>query len=410
MPLKGVPFTMADILIHSDIIDLLYKRIQAQELSAREHQQLEAWGARSPEHASLIRDLGTDVFLVQAIRERYQLKKEAGWEKIKDTLEASGEMWTPVRPVAFFRRNWVRYAAAALIVLAMGIYWWERGSHGENAKQPVMAVTDIGPGSSGAVLTLADGTEVVLDSLGNGVVANEHGSTVRLRDGQLDYDPSETATGSIVYNIMRTPKGRQFSITLPDGTKVWLNAASSLKYPTSFTGTERRVELTGEGYFEVAPDKRKPFFVKAGDGAEIKVLGTKFNVNAYHDEPGTNTTLLEGHVRVNNLETGEPAVLQPGQQAQLSERKTTINNTPDIEKVMAWKNGRFNFEGADLKETMRQLERWYNIEVVYEGAVPDVRFFGKMSRKVNLSTVLTALKGFGLKFRFTEDGKLIVSP
>lgn len=409
MPPKGIPFTMADILIHSDIIDLLYKRIQAQELTSRESRQLEEWGARSPEHARLITDLGNDVFLMQAIRERYQLKKESGWEKIQHELRQDGMQEAPVRQISFFRKKWFRYAAAVLL-FATGIYLWEKRNPATDTSTPQMVVTDLAPGSEGAVLTLADGTEVVLDSLGNGVIANQSGAVVVLRNGQLNYDPAAEATGSIVYNIMRTPKGRQFSVTLPDGTRVWLNAASSLKYPTSFSGNERRVELTGEGYFEVAPDKSKPFFVKAGNQAEVQVLGTKFNVNAYHDEPGTNTTLLEGHVRVNNLETGTPAVLQPGQQARIAGQKISVSNEPDLEKVMAWKNGLFNFEGADLKETMRQLERWYDIEVVYEGTIPDVHFFGKMSRKVNLSTVLTALKGFGLQCRFTAEGKLIVSP
>lgn len=400
---------MADILFDNDIIDLLYKRIQAQELSAQEHQQLEAWGARSPEHASLIRDLGTDVLLVQAIRERYQLKKEVGWKKIKDTLEASGEMRTPVRPVAFFRRSWVRYAAAALIVLAVGIYWWERDSHGENAKQPVMAATDIGPGFSGAVLTLADGTEVVLDSAQNGVLAFQGGATAKIVNGTLVY---EGGGKEIVYNTMSTPKGRQFHLTLPDGTGVWLNSASYIRYPTVFAGNERRVEVGGEAYFEVTKNSKMPFRLNINHKAEVEVLGTSFNVNAYENEESINTTLLEGIVRIKSglpEKSGVGKTLKPGQQAQISNLPAQgqsalaadihVVSQANIGKVMAWKNGLFNFEGASLKEVMRQVERWYDIEVVYEKDVPAREFEGEMTRGITLQQLQATLEEFGVHTR-----------
>ncbi|MES1249636.1 MAG: FecR domain-containing protein, partial [Chitinophaga rupis] len=220
-----------------------------------------------------------------------------------------------IRPL--YRRWWA--AASVILLLAAGVYFLTRN---KPQVQPVAShqQIDIGPGRQGAILTLADGTPLVLDSLGNGVVATQNGTRVVLKNGQLAYDATGKTPGStsgeITYNTMTTPKGRQFQLTLPDGTKVWLNAASSIHFPTMFAGYQRQVQVTGEAYFEVAGDAKRPFRVSVGKGAEIEVLGTNFNINAYDNEPDIKTTLLEGKVKVVNSNSHHPgAILTPGQQA-----------------------------------------------------------------------------------------------
>lgn len=324
----------------------------------------------------------------------------------------------PVRQYFLPRWGW---AAAVLLVLATTtLFWFQNGDLKPLAETSIQILAEVEPGKNGAILTLADGSEIVLDSLGNGIVAAQKGSSVLLDNGRLTYSPSGNAAGEIVYNSLSTPKGRMFTITLSDGTQVWLNAASSLKYPTFFSGKNRQVEVSGEVYFEVAKDKTKPFLVKVADRAEIEVLGTHFNVNAYGDETTINTTLLEGSVRTSALQMGKPGntvILKPGQQAQLdvaADNKKTevlkVIENADTDKAMAWRKGFFNFENASLKEVMRQLTRWYDIDVVYEKGVPDIVFGGELSRNVKLSGLLMALKAAKVNFRMEEGRRLIVMP
>jgi ferric-dicitrate binding protein FerR (iron transport regulator) len=217
---------------------------------------------------------------------------------------------------------------------------------------------------------------------------------------------------------MSTPKGRQFQVTLPDGTKVWLNAGSSIRYPTVFNGGERKVEVMGEAYFEVAHNAKMPFKVNVNNKAELEVLGTHFNVNAYDNEATINTTLLEGSVKVGSRSRSpsgaigklQSAVLKPGNQAVLThDSRLTIHDNVDVNQVMAWKNGLFNFEGATFREIMNELERWYDIEIVYEKTVPDIEFEGKMTRDVPLHDLLKMLERSDIHFRI-EGRKLIVLP
>lgn len=318
---------------------------------------------------------------------------------------------TQEAPVRRLATAWLRYAAAAVIILfGAGIYFWlQHKSPHQVADVPKSSFnTAIKPGKEGAILTLADGRTVVLDSLGNGVIANQNGSTVVLKNGRLTYEGGSAAAG-IAYNTMTTPKGRQFQLVLPDGTKAWLNAASSLRYPTVFTGREREVEVSGEVYFEVTKNARMPFRVKINEETGIEVLGTHFNINSYKDEASINTTLLEGSVRI--LNGKETAILKPGQQAQVAGRQSRIKvvNDANVEKVMAWKNGVFDFEDATLEEVMRQLERWYDIDVEYEKDVPKLEFIGKMGRDLTLSEVLRGLEMSKVHVRI-EGRKLIVLP
>lgn len=316
---------------------------------------------------------------------------------------------SPVHRVHFLRR-WGWAAASVLVLLAAAGYYWFAA--GNKQASPVARTMDIAPGKSGAILTLADGSTVVLDSLGNGEIARQTGATIMLKDGQLAYDPTGEGTVEATYNTMSTPRGRQFQVVLPDGTNAWLNAASSIRYPTVFTGREREVAITGEVYFEVAKDAGKPFRVKVNDLTEIEVAGTHFNVNAYTEEPAVSTTLLEGAVRVVRLPDGQPGsvTLKPGQQAQIDPAKTGIKLVKDANtaQVIAWKNGVFSFEGLPFQEAMRQLERWYDIKVSYENGVPGIHFWGEIGRDVSLNGVLKMLEGSKLKFRIEADRKLVI--
>lgn len=325
----------------------------------------------------------------------------------------------PVHRVHFLRK-WGWAAASIILALSLGVYLLTTMKKKTLPPANVVQAAAIAPGKNGAVLTLADGSQVVLDSLGNGVVATQNGAQVVLKSGSLAYNSSGAATSETAYNTMSTPKGRQFQVTLPDGTKVWLNAASSLRYPTVFTGAERKVTVTGEAYFEVAHNAHLPFVVNVNDKEEVTVLGTHFNVNAYDNEKAIHTTLLQGRVKVGSGQKAngseQAVILKPGEQAialasplTTNHSALTIDHSPDIDKVMSWKNGLFNFEGASFGEIMRQLERWYNIEVSYERGVPDVEFEGKMTRDVPLNDLLTMLERSDIHFR-VEGRKLIVLP
>jgi ferric-dicitrate binding protein FerR (iron transport regulator) len=334
----------------------------------------------------------------------------AGWDKatadailqsILTSEEADAE---PAGNVRYMRR-WPRYAAALVILLGAAGYFWFRS---KTPRQPQIALqlpaNQIHGGHPGATLTLADGSTIQLDTLENRVVAAQNGSQVLLKDGQLIYDPSATKAGAVMYNTVSTSKGRQFNIMLPDGSKVYLNAASSLRYPTAFSGNERRVEIIGEAYFEIAKQSNLPFHVSIDGQMEVEVLGTSFNVNAYSNESSIHTTLVDGSIRV--VKGKSTAVLKPGEQARVTADIQIIRKA-DLDKVLAWKNGIFNFEGMRLKEMMRQIERWYDIEVAYGPNVPDEEYFGKSSRKASLATVLEGLKGFGLHYEM-KDRKLTI--
>jgi transmembrane sensor len=319
------------------------------------------------------------------------------------------------------RLRWMQVAAAAIVVLALGVagYWFiNRNAKNEVAKndQPVKpTAADILPGSNKAVLTLADGTVITLDSAANGQLAQQGNSQViKSKSGELVYvKTAQHSAAPLTYNMLVIPRGGQYQLTLPDGSKVWLNAASSIRYPVAFTGNDRRVELTGEAYFEVAKDARKPFHVVTPT-QDVEVLGTHFNVNAYSNEPAVKTTLLEGSVKVVKRETANvkesSIVLKPGQQAALEPHSPlAINHSPDMEQTMAWKNGFILFNKADIKSIMRQVERWYNVDVVYEGDIPQRTFTGGIERSARLSELLRLLEVSKVKFRI-EDKKLIVTP
>ncbi len=335
----------------------------------------------------------------------------------------------PERKVTFMRR-WGLAAASVLVIIISAVLFqvMSSGRHAANADTSKTTSADIAPGRDGAILTLADGSQVVLDSLGNGLVAAQNGSQAVIRSGELVYHVTGKTVNEVSYNTMSTPKGRQFHLMLPDGTKVWLNSSSSIRYPTIFTGKERKVKIIGEAYFEVAKNTKMPFRVNVNNKAAIDVLGTNFNVNAYENERTVNTTLIEGSVAV-TADTAavysyqHAAVLKPGQQAQIvntadgdhahggrkTQREIAVLKNINIDKVMAWRNGLFYFDGATLDEIMRQVERWYDIEVVYEQGIPEKKFEGEMTRDIPLNGLLIALKKLGVHYRL-EGKRLFVLP
>lgn len=391
-------------------IAILIGKYLDNSLDANERIALDEWIHASANNRDLFAELNDRQQLAAYLQRFYAYDSDRISRKISEQIPA----FAMPPPAAVYRmpfiRKWGWVAAAAVMLLGGSTYFLL--SHEKTS--PASNLAAIAPGREGAILTLADGRQVSLDSLGNGVVTHQSGASVVMANGKLVYDPAGESSTNIEYNKMTTPKGRQFQVTLPDGTKVWLNAASSIRYPTAFTGKERRVEVTGEIYFEVAKDANKPFFVNINNKGTVEVLGTLFNVNAYDNEKSIHTTLLDGSVRV-AVSHANSVILKPGQQASihqvtgmhLPEEKITVNNNPDLEKTMAWKNNLFNFEGADLQEVMRQLERWYNIDVVYENGIPDKKYMGEMSRQIPLADLLVILKVTEVDFR-VEGRTLII--
>ncbi|MBX2924235.1 MAG: FecR domain-containing protein [Chitinophagaceae bacterium] len=302
------------------------------------------------------------------------------------------------------RMPWWKVAAAVLLLGATAFTWAVLRGNDEK-KQPAEHVAivedtnDALPGKTGAILTLSNGQKILLDTTADGTIAVQGGPSILNKDGILSYEKTEDASGIVAYNSIVTPRGRQYKLILADGTKVWLNAASSLHYPVYFTGGARKVEVSGEAYFEVAEQKDRqgkkiPFAVKvnreSGTPAEVQVLGTHFNINAYNDEPDTKVTLLEGAVRVNTA-SAEPVLILPGQQAKVG-NKIEVNKEVDLDLVMAWKNGAFNFKNADVSAVMRQAERWYDIRVEYPQGIPRDTLNGGISRDVKLSEFLDIIR------------------
>jgi transmembrane sensor len=328
--------------------------------------------------------------------------------RAKRTMEQEDQQEVPVmRP----RRSWYRYVAAAAVIagISLVVVWYtSRTPAGElTGQQGTRPTPTIVPGRETAVLTLADGTTITLDSASHGALARQGNMQItQLSGGQITYKAHGEADGQVLMNTMRTPKGGRYRVVLPDGTKAWLNAASAITYPVVFTASTRQVHIEGEVYLEIARDKTKPFIARVNQQSVIEVLGTSFNVHAYPDEGDIRTTLLEGGIKVKNGTGDQGTVLRPGQQSrQENGQATTVSATVDIEQVMAWKNGYFHFAGATVEAVMRQIERWYDVTVVYEGQPPTDRLMGEMPMEAPIDRVLNILGGVGVHFRV--EGKVI---
>ncbi len=319
------------------------------------------------------------------------------------------------RPFALWNMNGTKVAAAVAVIIVSGLIYFSY--HSSSKEGPVVALSEnniknnvITPGGNKAVLTLSNGSQVILDSAHKGMLARQGNSRiVKINNGQLIYNEGKISSKEITpktikYNTLTIPRGGKYRLTLPDGTKVWLNSASSLTFPTRFVGKERKVTLTGEAYFEVAKDAKRPFRVSAGK-TQIDVLGTHFNVNAYTDEPSIKATLLEGSIRVTN--GSAKTVLHPGQQAVMIRDKTGINVAAvNTKEVLAWKNDYFSFYRTSIYEIMRQISRWYDVDVRFEDSL-NVFLNGNISREVNASEVFKMLELTG-ELKFVIHGNNVI--
>ena len=298
-------------------------------------------------------------------------------------------------------------AAAILILLTAGIYYYQ------NSPEPVIVKTetprfrnDVAPGNNKAILTLDDGSKIDLDDAKTGILASESNIDIKKTgDGQLEYTAGAQNVKTVKYNILSTPMGGEYQLVLPDGSKVWLNSGSTLRFPTAFIGSERIVELKGEAYFDIAKNPKMPFLVRTNNAMDIKVLGTQFNVMAYDDEKNINTTLVEGSVEV--LKGSEKTNLKPGQEAILNRGSGNIKVAQaDLEQAIAWKNGYFIFYNENIESIMRKVSRWYNVDIVYQGNLNNKDFVGTISRNKNVSELLKMLELTGA-IHFSIDGRRI---
>jgi len=341
------------------------------------------------------------------------------WQQIKQKInEEKGIVKPLVSPVNEKRSVslWVRIAAAACIILALGMstyfIWNDKNQLTSTTSKPDLVSIEkdtLAPAIDKAILTLSDGRTINLDNSQSGLLATEGATKIhKASDGKVVYESTDiTPTTEITYNVLSTPRGGKYDLMLSDGTKVWLNAASSIRYPSVFSGSSREVEITGEAYFEVKHDDAKPFRVKAA-GQLIEDIGTAFNVNAYDDEPELKTTLVEGIIKVTVKD--KAAILKPGQQAVTNlNQPLHIKSNVDVDEAMAWHKGLFHFQDADIQTMMRQLARWYDVDISYEGPVPQRRFSGKIYRNISALKVADILSYKQIHFRI-EGKRIIVMP
>jgi ferric-dicitrate binding protein FerR (iron transport regulator) len=354
------------------------------ELDSVAKQELEAWINSSPENKALLESLMDETVREKKLEKMQTHDVAQSWERIKKQAALDQAKRFPYR-------KYIAVAAAVILLIA-GVFLFPIKK--DIIQQPSAMVTnDVPPGSNKAVLTLANGQKVFLDSVGKGTI-NRQGNVkiIKVGGGQLNYTAPEDEKVETVYNTISTPRGGQYQVILSDGTKVWLNADSWMKYPVAFTGKERSVEITGEVFFDVAPDAKHPFIVTVND-MQIKVLGTQFNVNAYSDEASVNTTLSEGSIQVRSA-TGDSLIAAPGEQVQLnpSGRLNLIKHV-DLDEVLSWKRGLFVFHQAELTEIMKSLSRWYDVRVEYlNGYRSENHYTGIIRRQANLSDALKILE------------------
>lgn len=380
---------------------------------------------------------GDDLSLQSLLQDHWEKSRvpdpsvAVNWDRLYGTMVTQSRyLERTAPPLAHRRKRRVLSIAAVFALLLVStaavLHWWPQESKAMPAAAPVIShfKNDVQPGGNKAMLTLSDGSSIVLDSAGNGTLSMQGNTKVlKLADGRLSYQAGGAAGAgnTPLYNMISTPRGGQYQVVLPDGSKVWLDATSSIRFPTSFDEKNREVQLSGEAYFEIASNPQKPFIVsvvsKQKDGnpelQKIAVLGTRFNVMAYEDENMVKTTLLDGAVSVAG-QGGAPAggiKLQPGEQAQQVRSESShisVVSDVDVDATVAWKNGYFNFNRADIHTIMRQLSRWYDVEVVYQGTGAGKEFWGGMQRDLPLTAVFRILEKSGIEFSI-EGKKVMVN-
>jgi ferric-dicitrate binding protein FerR (iron transport regulator) len=389
----------------TDIALLIHKYLK-EELDGRERQELEEWQARSESNRHIFEKLTNDEYLLTAIGDAYKIDSDAlAQQKINALIDAGQyKTATPIKSI------WSRLSVAAAILILLSvttIYIFrknqKRGTDIVNTSTTKPAIT---PGTFKATLQLADGKSIVLDSAAIGQLAQQGSTQVLNKKGELVYSsPTKGGqAGAVLWNTLSTAKGQTYHLTLSDNSEAWLNSESSIRFPVTFTGDKRQVEITGEVFLEVAHDADKPFTVMA-QGVYVNVLGTKFNVNAYEDEEAIKTTLVEGSVKISK--GIQQKQLKPGQQAQVVANEIRVLENVDVDKVTAWKQGYFRFKEDKLSEAMKNIARWYNIEVVFEGNAANVEISGNIHRSSNISDLLKLLGAIDVNANI-EGRKLIL--
>lgn len=384
----------------SEIRVLMLKYLRG-TLTPEENSTLQQWKAASAENQQLFNTFENEDTLTREMKDYFSFRKEAARRR----KEAG------VIKMRHTRHSWYKYAAAAVLLVALPLIGFflfrsHRTASVTQTTQQEATNKAIQPGKNGAILTLGSGRQIVLDSVANGQLAGEGNATVNRGDGVISYQERNGRDKKVVFHTMSTPKGRQYKLLLSDGTAIWLNAASSVTYPTLFTGNTREISITGEVYLEVATDKKKPFMVQVPGMGKIEVLGTRFAINAYADELYVKTTLLEGSVRL-LVNDHKAYTLQPGQQASLSDDQQVIIRTGNTEEATAFVHGFFYFDKANIKVVMRQLEKWYDIQVAFAGPVSNRTFDGEIERNLTLPVVLNMLGKNGVRFSL-EGNRVLV--
>lgn len=328
--------------------------------------------------------------------------------------EAKERVWSSLaKPSIHILKPWYWLSAIAGVFLVLCLLWFWKINPGAVDSNLVakQSAIDFNPGSNKAILTLAGGEEISLGDGKEGNIAKQGATEIsRTQGGKLTYSGKLVdKQAALMMNKVSTPRGGEYQLILSDGTKVWLNAASSISFPAAFTGNKRLITVTGEAYFEVAHDKKKPFIVSAGD-QQISVLGTHFNVSAYQDDDFTTTSLISGLVNVKNLNSGQAKLIRPGQGASSFGMNGDLNIHPvDTDEILSWKNGYFQFDNQSIYNIMKIMSRWYNIDVEYQGDKNFDRFGGTFSKGKQLSETLTNLEKIGnVHFRITSK-KIVVS-
>lgn len=374
----------------------------AQTLTPAERDELDDWVTTSDENTRLFIELTDEKNIAKGLKERGLYNADKAVDLLKQKI-AEREHKKPLNKIPFFA-----IGIAACLLLLLGLYLFTPVFQKQKANTTNTSVQkDLRPGSNKAILTLPGGKEIVLDSAKGDIVKQEDLDVVN-NAGILSYSGE---TSKIDYHTLSTPRGGQYRLVLPDGSKVWLNAASSIKYPTAFSGKERKVEITGEAYFEVAHDANKPFIVSRGE-TFVQVLGTHFNVNAYEDEDALKVTLVEGSVKVSSWigSKQESVILRPNQQAIVRPNAPlATNHSPNMDAVIAWKQGFFEFKDAPIEDIMRQVARWYNVDVKYQGK-PGHHFNASIKRSVPVSKLFHLLELTDQVHFTIEDKTIIVKP
>ncbi|WP_207515851.1 FecR family protein [Longitalea luteola] len=378
------------------------------EITEEEKTILDNWINASADNQQLFATLTNNEALQAKLNQLHEIEgtREEARHRVMEMLFPA-TIVTPIKRATY--SSWKTVAAAVVVTAVVGTGAWyllkKEKPEQVDSVQPTAKVMqqDVAPGGYRAQLILDDGSAIVLDSAGAGKLAQQGNMQVVNSDGQLVYEKGTAAATKVLYNTLKTARGQMYPVKLSDGSAVWLNSSSSIRFPVAFIEQERRVEITGEAYFEIAHNDRKPFTVRV-NGVDVQVVGTVFNINSYADEGSMKTTLLKGAVKVKQGD--QQVMIKPGEQAEVTKSTISVRKDVNISKEVAWKNGLFYFKNENLRTIMRQISRWYDVDVIYEGKISEEGISGKIYRNANLSEVLKVLSELDVKF--TIEGKKLI--